>query len=88
MILLDVPQGALRSEALEELGERVGDALDLAVAAGAPLALIDKLATASGLLNALREVPRHVLMPHATSRAKAALSAWESWRGRSARASS
>jgi hypothetical protein len=61
-------------------------ALELAVVALAPLQLVDHLAAAAGLLEALSELPEDSLpalatIPRATARARAALDEWQLWRG-------
>jgi bifunctional DNase/RNase len=69
----------------EELKTRVADALELAIAAGAPMSVMDKLASARGFLEALTNVPQHALVPAVTDRAARALDAWERWRAQSRR---
>jgi hypothetical protein len=68
-----------KSADIAELARRTSDALDLAVAAGAPFDLLERLAAAAGLLRALREVPNHALMPKVVSRAERVLRVWERW---------
>jgi hypothetical protein len=72
----------LTQEAVTALGQEVGDALDLAIASGAPLPILEKLGAASGLLRALAEVPNHVLLPAIVPRARRAIAAWNEWKGR------
>ncbi len=72
----------LTHEALAALRQEVGDALGLAIAAGAPMPLLEKLGAASGLLRALAEIPNHVLVPAVVPRARRALEAWNEWKGR------
>lgn len=67
------------TEGLIELQRRARDALDLGIAAGAPLTLLEKLAAASALLQALVELPRHALLPDVLARAHRALTAWHEW---------
>lgn len=76
------PKETFTTAMLDDLRRRADDALDLAIAAGAPLTLLEKLGAASGLLRALAEVPNHVLMPPVVTRATKALRTWEEWRQR------
>jgi hypothetical protein len=69
----------LTNDQLSELQGRTADALDLAVAKGAPLGLLEKLAAAAGLLRALREVPKHALFDEVVTRAERALREWQKW---------
>lgn len=69
-----------RTTDLDDLAARVNDALDLAIAGGAPLSLLEKLAASSGLLRALQELPRNALIPEVVARAHRALKAWQAWR--------
>jgi len=66
-------------DGLGELNAHVRDALALAIASGAPLPLLEKLAAATGLLQALAELPAHTLIPQVVSRAHRALVAWQQW---------
>jgi hypothetical protein len=68
------------AEQLAELHRTSKDALDLAMAAGAPLSLLEKLAASAALLEALVELPRHALIPDVVARASRALAAWNDWR--------
>jgi len=70
----------LTVEGLARFHREVADALDLAIAADAPLPLLRKLAAASGFTEALREVPKHALMGGIVSEATAALAEWQKWR--------
>jgi hypothetical protein len=70
---------AVTLDTLAELRKQVGDALDLAIAAGAPTPLLEKLGAARGLLSALSEVPQHSLMPGVIDRARKALREWQQW---------
>src|SRR5207247_5219691 len=59
-------------------------ALELAVVALAPWEVIERLATAAGLLEALSELPSdsppaRTLLPRAATLAKTALEAWHKW---------
>jgi hypothetical protein len=72
----------IRVESLAQLREELGDALELAIAAGAPLALLEKLGAASGLLNALARVPQHTLISTVVDRARKAQRAWRQWQER------
>lgn len=72
-------------QGLAELDRRLKDALGLAIAASAPMSLLDKLGAASGLVDALAEVPKHALIPAVVSRAHRALEAWEQWQRRERR---
>jgi ABC-type uncharacterized transport system YnjBCD ATPase subunit len=74
-----MPARSLTNDELSDLQGRTADALDLAVAKGAPLGLLEKLAAASGLLRALREVPKHVLLDEVVTRAERALREWQKW---------
>jgi hypothetical protein len=66
-------------EGLADLQRCLRDALDLAIAGNAPMTLLDKLGAASGLVEALAELPRHALIPAVVGRAHRALSAWHEW---------
>lgn len=66
-------------EHLAGLRGELNDTLDLAIAAGAPMPLLEKLGAASGLLHALAEVPNHGLVPAVKARADRALGAWRDW---------
>jgi hypothetical protein len=69
----------MTSETLSDLQVSLKDALDLAIAAGAPLPLLEKIAAASALVLALVELPRHTLIGDVITRAHWALNAWEDW---------
>jgi hypothetical protein len=64
---------------LRHLHLEVKTALELAIAARAPWPITDGLAAAAGLLDALSEVPDHVLIPAVIERSRTALSTWERW---------
>jgi hypothetical protein len=69
---------------LSHLRRETRTALELAVVAMVSDALLDRLATAAGLLEALSELPAEsppsvALAPKAASRAKAALAEWAEW---------
>jgi hypothetical protein len=72
---------------LKELGglrQEARAALDLAVVALAPSQMVDGLATAVGLLEALAELPADsppviALLPKTLSRAKTSLADWRAW---------
>ena len=64
---------------MARLRRRVFDALELAIAAGAPFSIIEPLGTAVGMLEALAEIPKHELTVAVLPRAEAALRAWSSW---------
>ena len=69
---------------LNHLRREIRTALELAVVAMAPSELIDRLAIAAGLLEALIELPANsppviALVPPLLGRAKIALSDWQSW---------
>lgn len=75
---------------LTHLRREVKTGLELAVAALAPTALVDGLATAAGLLDALAEFPRAsapvlATLPRATELAEAALQSWREWQAHPAR---
>jgi hypothetical protein len=73
------------NEAIAELARRASDALDVAVAAGAPFDMLERLGAAAGLLRALRDVPNHALMPKVVSRTEHVLRVWERWQRLQAR---
>lgn len=69
---------------LNHLRREIRTALELSVVALAPSELIDRLAIAAGLLEALIELPANsppvvALVPQLIGRAKSALSDWQSW---------
>ena len=69
---------------LSHLRRDARTALELAVVALAPSELIDRLAAAAGLLEALAELPRDsapvvALVPKLGSRTRAALEDWQEW---------
>ena len=69
---------------LTHLRRETRTALELAVVAIAPSDLIDRLAWAAGLLEAIAELPPSgppvvALMPKLTSRTKLALQQWSAW---------
>lgn len=81
-----------QAEALRasHLRRDVKTALELAVAALARTDLIDSLATAAGLLEALAEFPRSsapvvAMSPRATRLAEEALVSWRNWQAHPAR---
>jgi hypothetical protein len=70
---------------LSHLRREVRTALELAVVALAPMELIDRLATAAGLMEALIELPADsppalALVPGLVERARSALDEWQTWR--------
>lgn len=70
---------------LRHLGREVKTALELAIVALAPAGVVDGLASAAGLLDALVELPLDspavaALVPGLGARARAALDAWAAWR--------
>jgi hypothetical protein len=67
----------------DDLHRQVRDALDLAIAGGAPLSLLEKLGACAALLEALAALPRHALVPEVVARAERALAAWQQWRAQS-----
>jgi hypothetical protein len=73
------PTSNFSVEGLTDLHRHVKDALALALAAGAPLSLLEKLAASSGLVQALEELPKHALLPEVVARAQRALNAWQEW---------
>jgi hypothetical protein len=80
-------EGALR---LSHLRREVKTALELAVAALAHAEIIDQLATAAGLLEALNEFPRSsapvlATLPRASELAEQSLLAWRDWQAVPAR---
>jgi len=68
---------------IRHLRRETRTALELAIVALAPTALVDRLATAAGLLEALAQLPKSApaaaLTPSAVERAHAALAAWQQW---------
>jgi hypothetical protein len=68
---------------LRQLRREVKTALELAIAGRAPWETTDVLAAASGLLEALSELPDHFLIPVVIERSRAALKAWHEWEDQS-----
>lgn len=69
---------------LGHLRREVRTALELAVVALAPMELIDRLATAAGLMEALIELPPDsppalALLPGLVQRARRSLDDWRTW---------
>lgn len=69
---------------LNHLRREIRTALELSVVTMAPSELIDRLAIAAGLLEALIELPANsppviTLVPQLQVRAKSALSDWQRW---------
>lgn len=78
---VDNPEVALD---LSHLRRETRTALELAVVASAPQDLIDRLAWAAGLLEAIVELPSNsppvlALVPKLTKRAKGTLEQWSGW---------
>ena len=73
---------ATRSE-LRQFRREVKTALELAIAARAPWEIVDQLAATSGLLEALAEVPDHVLIPAVLQRTRSSLESWQRWQEQS-----
>ena len=78
--------GRARME-LSHLQREARTALELAVVALAPEQLVDRLAAATGLLEALMELPdgsppMHATLPRAMTRAKGSLAEWRAWHER------
>ena len=75
------------AQALEELGhlrQEARSALDLAVVALAPTPLVERLATAVGLLESLAELPADsppvmAMVPKTLAEAKSGLEDWRAW---------
>lgn len=72
---------------LSHLRRETRTALELAVVALAPMELIDRLAGAAGLLEALVELPPDsppvlALTPKLVGRARSALEDWSAWQAR------
>jgi len=70
---------------LSHLRRESRTALELAVVAMAPSDLVDRLAAAAGLLEALVELPIDsapviALVPRVVTRTRSALEAWQNWR--------
>ena len=81
--------GAAPQEALDlsHLRREARTALELAVVALAPSAVVDELATAAGLLEALVELPSNsapvvALVPKVLKRSREALDAWQEWQAK------
>ena len=76
-----------RTETLLDLSHLRRDsrtALELAVVAMAPSDLVDRLAAAAGLLEALAELPTDsapvmAIVPRVSTRARSALDDWQKW---------
>jgi hypothetical protein len=69
---------------LRHLRRQARTALELAVVALAPSQIVDRLATAAGLLEALAELPQDsppvvATVPRAITRAKSGLDEWGAW---------
>jgi hypothetical protein len=69
---------------LSHLRRESRTALELAVVAMAPSDLVDRLATAAGLLEALDELPTDsapvlAIVPRVATRARSALEDWQKW---------
>jgi hypothetical protein len=69
---------------LSHLRRESRTALELAVVAMAPSGLVDRLAAAAGLLEALVELPRDsapvmAIVPRVAIRARTALEEWQKW---------
>ena len=69
---------------LSHLRRESRTALELAVVAMAPSELVDRLATAAGLLEALVELPTDsapvmAIVPGVSTRARSALDDWQKW---------
>lgn len=67
-----------RSE-MAKLRRKIREVLELAIAAHAPWAIIEPLGTASGMLEALADVPRHEFVVAVIAQAHKALKAWGVW---------
>ncbi len=70
---------------LRHLGREVKTALELAIVALAPSSIVEGLASAAGLLDAVVELPLDspalaALVPGLDARARTALKAWATWR--------
>jgi hypothetical protein len=79
--LATVPEAAL---SLSHLRRETRTALELAVVALAPSEILDRLATAAGLLEALIELPANsppalALIPGLVERTRDSLAAWQRW---------
>jgi hypothetical protein len=69
---------------LRHLRREARTALELAVVALAPSQIVDRLATAAGLLEALAKLPQHsppvvATVPRAITRARSGLDEWGAW---------
>lgn len=74
----------MESMDLNHLRREIRTALELSVVAMAPSELIDGLAVAAGLLEALIELPSNsppviALVPQLVARARSSLSNWQRW---------
>jgi hypothetical protein len=70
---------------LRHLRRETRTALELAIVAQAPSDLVNRLAMATGLLEALGELPADAaqvvaLAPEVSSRSRQSLEAWQGWR--------
>jgi len=80
-IAIEPPEAALE---LSHLRRETRTALELAVVALAPSDLMDRLAAAAGLLEALVQLPPDsppvlALVPRLATRARSALEDWQQW---------
>ena len=64
---------------MAELRRRILEVLELAIAARAPLSIIEPLGSAAGMLEALADVPRHEFVIGVETKANDALVAWGLW---------
>lgn len=69
---------------LVHLRREARTALELALVSLAPMELVERLAAAAGLLEALAELPAgsppaRALVPAVTDRARSAIGAWHAW---------
>ncbi len=69
---------------LVHLRREARTALELAIVAMVPQSLMDRLASATGMLEALAEIPAEspparALVPTTVSRARGAIDAWHQW---------
>ena len=74
-----VPSRTMTKADMAGLRRKICDALELAIAAGAPWDIIQPLGTATGLLEALADVPRHEFVVTIMQNARQALNAWGVW---------
>jgi hypothetical protein len=83
-VIRSIRSTSASSLTLGDLRRETKTALDLALIALAPSALLERLATSAGMLEALMELPANsppalALMPGLLDKAQAALDEWHQW---------